>query len=402
MTKKEESKIFMSAVQKGKQLFQIPCVDVYPEKDDKNIEQSKVFSAITMTNAIWKAGSSGTITITFGGYGCEGCSPDAAWSMIGNQSTTAMPSMNLGFIDPPYEPFMLDGVEYSAPEDEMRNYCGPSGKSSCHENWKPGATVIHEFCHAIGMLHEHQNNLFDSNTIKLNKEAVVQYYERIGMGEQAAQVNVLDRYECSDSKKCEYAGTKYDKKSIMLYYLPDDWIDGKNPTYPNFELSDMDKGWLKSIYPMDINNFPKITLEYVDTNIPEWKQAWIKKVIRETFDGLIGIDIKFKDNLKTKNIPKKAESDESTTTRAPTRAPTGAPTREPTRAPTRRAGAEESTTTRAPVAMTLAPVAEKKLSAGEIIGIVIGVIALLVAIYFYNNKKQKSSSVTYNNGYSDY
>ena len=290
--------------------IQIPCTEVVPKSALKNASQSLIFSAITMTDAIWKPGDKGTITITFGGYGCDGCSPDAAWSQIGNHSNDNYPSMNLGFIDPPYTSFMFNGKSYTAPASATRNYCGTTGPGSCTSGWVPGATVIHEFGHALGMLHEHQNNLENASPIELNKPQVVAYYNCIGMGESGAVTNVLDTYMCKAGETCNYAGTKFDPKSIMLYYLPSAWIQGctpysnlndcngllaafqkcsKNPTKPNFVLSSEDIGWLQQQYPLNSTDPPEITVKFIDQNPEPWKVAWVQKMITETYGKLLGI-----------------------------------------------------------------------------------------------------------------
>jgi hypothetical protein len=294
----------MSNLKNNKGQLQIPCTDSHGPSIRKKASQSLVFRAITLTEAVWRQGQKGKITITFGTNGCDGCSPDAAWSLIGNQSSGQKPSMNLGFIDPPYDSFVFKGKTYKAPITATRNYCAsgdlqkkctdnPNKENcSCYPNWVPGATVVHEFGHALGMLHEHQNNLQKSNPIKLKPEAVKTYYRDLGMGDEGAATNVLDTYQC-DNSKCDYAGTKYDKSSIMLYYLPDNWIEGKNPTYPNFVLSTDDKSWLKNIYPHDSSNPPIITVEFVDPNPEKWKMAWVEKVVTETYGPLIGIKWNF-------------------------------------------------------------------------------------------------------------
>lgn len=280
-----------------KKVFQVPCVDVYPVKYNKDAKRSKKFEAISLTNAILKPGTTTKVSITFGDYEAPGVSPDAAWSHIGSMSNSQYPSMNLGFIDPPYEAFEYNGKKYQPDPYATRNYCGTTGISSCTKGWTPGTTVIHEFCHALGMLHEHQNNLFNSNQIKLNVDAVKEYYRRIGMGDDAAYTNVLERYDCTD-KDCEYSGTAYDRNSIMLYYLPDDWIEGgkaNNPTKPNFIMSQDDISWLKKIYPKDISvsSYPKVQVQFIDKNAPEWKKAWVKKVVTDTFPGMLGVTFDF-------------------------------------------------------------------------------------------------------------
>jgi hypothetical protein len=57
--------------------------------------------AIFQRNVIWQPGDRGTITITFGNYSkySSGC---ASWSQLGTNSNNSRPSMNLGFIDPPF------------------------------------------------------------------------------------------------------------------------------------------------------------------------------------------------------------------------------------------------------------------------------------------------------------
>jgi hypothetical protein len=327
--------------------IQIPCTEVAPKSGLKNVSQasqSMIFSAITQTDALWRAGDKGTITITFGGYDCDGCSPDAAWSQIGNYSNDNYPSMNLGFIDPPYTSFVFNGKTYSVPANAARNYCGTSGPGSCTPGWVPGATVVHEFGHALGMLHEHQNNLNDANPIELDKDQVIAYYNCIGMGESGAVTNVLDTYMCKPGETCNYAGTKFDPLSIMLYSLPSAWIEGctpyanlndcngllratqscsKNPTKPNFVLSPEDIGWLQQKYPRNSTDPPEITVKFIDPNPEPWKVAWVQKMVMETYGNLLGIKWIF----DTDRILGAA-------TTGPTYKPTTGPTYKPTTGPT--------------------------------------------------------------------
>ena len=102
-----------------------------------------------------------------------------------------------------------------------------------------------------------------------------------------------------------YQGTKFDPHSIMLYYLPDNWITSctapntpspcaSNPTSPNFTLSLTDISWLQQLYPKSTNNPPELTVKFVDNPPPpKWKVAWIKKIITETYGPLIGVKWNF-------------------------------------------------------------------------------------------------------------
>jgi hypothetical protein len=286
--------------------LQIPYMNAPSKKVDGN-----VFQAITRTDAVWK--QNGEITISFGNYpGCGACSPGAAWSYIGNQSASKKPSMNLGFIDPPYKFFDYKGKRYNVPICDSRNYClgmcdGSENRQQqickkeqnpkacgCEKGWVPGATVVHEFGHALGMMHEHQNNLTGKDPIDLNEQAVYDTYREMGMTNADADNNVIDTYDCSDGKGgCDFEGTEYDKMSIMLYYFVDKWINGPNPTRPNFKLSAKDISWLQKLYPLNSKNKPEITVRFVDRDPPAWKMAFVEKTVLGTYGKLIGIKWKF-------------------------------------------------------------------------------------------------------------
>lgn len=261
--------------------------------------------AIFKKNAIWSAGQVGRITITFGSYRCNGCDSTAAWSNIGSESNGARPSCNLGFIDPPFNNFKFGDITYTYDsfKTATRNYCDCDTSLVCCQGggpnkirpWTPGSTVIHEFCHALGMMHEHQNNLNSSNKIKLNPANVIAYYENNGMSSEEAKINVLDRYSCTDKDSCAYVGSDYDPDSIMLYALLDEWVQGSNPTYPNFVLSSTDKQWLGSRYP-STKEAPQLVVEFIDNNEPEWKKAWTVKTVIENLLPIVNIKMKFIDN----------------------------------------------------------------------------------------------------------
>ncbi len=284
----------------------------------KHLKLKKSLSALFQKSLIWTPGSEGSITITFG-TGCDdGCSPEASWSQVGKQSNDLNPSMNLGFIDPPYVDFIFGPKKYFSKDfkDATRNYCVvPEGSEVpdgallshnpipgfCDKGWEPGATVIHEFCHALGMLHEHQNNLPDpndpskKNPIVLDVGSVINYYRDQGMTEEDAQSNVIDIYDCDKGpEECDYIGSRFDPDSIMLYALPDDWIKKghNNPTRPNFKLSSTDIEWLKKQYPK-VNNYPQLTITFIDSDEPMWKQAWVQKIIIEKLLPIIGVGMRF-------------------------------------------------------------------------------------------------------------
>ena len=141
------------------------CLDVYPPKEFGSATQNLPTSAIFFDSALWGSGSRGTLKVAFSDGSCDNCLPGFSWSVIGNQAdnTNVNVSMNLGFIDPPFQDFVVDGFRFPIEtiQGSERSGCtkDAQGTEDCISNYKPGGTVLHEFCHALGMLHEHQNDL---------------------------------------------------------------------------------------------------------------------------------------------------------------------------------------------------------------------------------------------------
>ncbi len=313
--------------------FQGLCVERYShqlKKDLTNPTAFKSLKAIFQQDAIWKKGSKGTITVTFGTNSCSGCSTDASWSMIASESNNSNPSMNLGFIDPPFKDFAYNKKTYPYTDfkDATRNWCSDQ-KTDCDPNYGGGGcTCLHEFGHAMGMLHEHQNNLFNSNTIKLNKTKVIEYYNSIGLGQEGAYTNMLEIYDCSKNKGlCNYDGSKFDPDSIMLYHLPDDFVIGPNPTKGNFKYSKLDKEWLTKKYPLSVSasEQPFLTVKFIDKNEKPWKQAWTTKNVTEFLCPLVGVRFRFAWADGTSIDYRPTEVPVPTITIKPTDAPAPAP-----------------------------------------------------------------------------
>lgn len=137
---------------------------------------------------------------------------DGAWSYIGTDCKSIpsdQPTMNLGFLD--------------------------------------GGTAGHEFGHAIGLLHEHQN---PQGGIQWNKEVVLRelsgppnYWD-----EATIRHNVFDKYSAD-----QVNGTGFDSSSIMLYSFPASWTLNGFSSQPNNVLSELDKSFVASakMYPKD-------------------------------------------------------------------------------------------------------------------------------------------------------
>jgi len=148
------------------------------------------------------------------------------WSVPGTASRAQDPSMNLQFygVD---TPMLANGQP--APEGPMR------------------ATILHEFGHALGLLHEHQSPNANCDA-EIDWDTAYKVGAEIGWDK--AQVDRNFRQLASSSS---LNATKVDRKSIMHYSLPPTLFKrGKqSPCFvtENLELSDGDRTFIASIYP---------------------------------------------------------------------------------------------------------------------------------------------------------
>jgi hypothetical protein len=157
----------------------------------------------------WVASGDAAIKISFKWNGDQG-----SWSKIGTGCYNAAqnsPSMNFGWFDS------------STSEEEFSR------------------VVIHEFGHALGFAHEHQNPI---SPIQWNTAAVYNYYELAGWDKEEVDYNILNKFSTST---VDY--TNFDEKSIMLYSFPSFLtLNGYSSAW-NTVLSDEDKVSATTLYP---------------------------------------------------------------------------------------------------------------------------------------------------------
>ena len=103
------------------------------------------------------------------------------------------------------------------------------------------SVILHEFGHALGLLHEHMNPL---NHIRWNKPVVYAWYLQYeGWDKEMVDKQVFDRYSVGMTNK------KYDPKSIMHYPVPANFTTNGYAVGENSELSESDKKLIAELYP---------------------------------------------------------------------------------------------------------------------------------------------------------
>jgi hypothetical protein len=103
--------------------------------------------------------------------------------------------------------------------------------------------VIHEFGHALGAIHEHQN---PKGGIEWNLPAVYEYFSGPpnNWSKEEIDFNIIQKYSMD-----QLNATKFDRKSIMLYSFPPEMIIGGTGTPENTKLSVGDKKFIRKMYP---------------------------------------------------------------------------------------------------------------------------------------------------------
>jgi len=138
-----------------------------------------------------------------------------SWSVIGTsckQAKDGEPTMNYGWLRP------------ESTDDDLRR------------------VVLHEFGHALGLIHEHQNPV---GGIKWNREAVI---ASLSGPPNNWSLEVIERNMFEPYQKQEVNATELDPKSIMMYPIPASWtLDGFTADL-NADLSAKDKIFVHGEY----------------------------------------------------------------------------------------------------------------------------------------------------------
>ena len=122
----------------------------------------------------------------------------------------------------------------------------PADQPTMNLGFEDGGTAAHEFGHAIGLGHEHQN---PQGGIEWNEPEVVRDLSRPPNSWTLAQIrhNVLEKYAQEQIR-----ATVFDPKSIMLYFFPARWTKNGVGTSANNVLSENDKSFAAMMYPKSV------------------------------------------------------------------------------------------------------------------------------------------------------
>jgi hypothetical protein len=123
----------------------------------------------------------------------------------------------------------------------------PSDVSTMNLGWFDVATTIHEFCHMLGMVHEHQNPKDGVNWAPCR----VFEWARTDQGWDARTTydNIMKKYDTS-----ELNASEFDPLSIMLYFFDDSLTKDGKGTKQNLRLSPLDVEYLNNMYALSGGN----------------------------------------------------------------------------------------------------------------------------------------------------
>lgn len=135
--------------------------------------------------------------------------------------------------------FNKNDGSHSAIGNQARYY--GQDESTMNFGWNTKTTILHEFGHALGLKHEHQN---PSAGIPWKKDVIYAHFAKQGWSREKVDQNVFAEL---DKNTVNYS--VYDKKSIMVYEYPPEWTTDASWAKRGDILSELDKAGIAKMYP---------------------------------------------------------------------------------------------------------------------------------------------------------
>ncbi|QHD06809.1 M12 family metallopeptidase [Pseudomonas sp. R76] len=123
----------------------------------------------------------------------------------------------------------------------------PPNEPTMHIDYPPdtgnlSANILHEFGHALGLLHEHQH---PDRTLEFNIRETYKHFENeYNWGVPRTYHNIFKKADPAD-----VITSPYDQQSIMHYAMNDKLLWKQPSTGANYVLSENDKTFLPTLYP---------------------------------------------------------------------------------------------------------------------------------------------------------
>lgn len=189
--------------------LRVKFLDGIPDVQQRVMAVAKDWEAVANLSFDFVSSGSAEIRISFAEQGFS-------WSTVGTDALTvpqAEATMNYGWL---------------TPTTSQREY---------------QRVVRHEFGHALGMIHEHQNPAA-LGQIPWDKPKVYAYYAQQGWTKADVDSNIFEVYSEESTNH-----TEFDPTSIMEYAVPDSLTIGTYSIGWNTEFSPMDIAFMKRQYP---------------------------------------------------------------------------------------------------------------------------------------------------------
>lgn len=206
--------------------LRVKFLDGIPEVQSKVEAIAKEWETIANLTLDFVNSGSAEIRISFAEQGFS-------WSTVGTDAlieSSSKPTMNYGWLEP---------------STSLREY---------------QRVVRHEFGHALGMIHEHQNPAAQGQ-IPWDKEKVYAYYAQQGWSREDVDFNIFEVYSADSTNH-----SAFDPTSIMEYAVPDSLTVGSYSIGWNTTLSATDIEFMRRQYPKGSLGMVELVVGAAQTN----------------------------------------------------------------------------------------------------------------------------------------